>query len=275
MKLLVCLLLLLCTSPMYADPASDARQAIDALYAQADTAAMSGDWAIYERICTPDCRFVQPGQPAQTVPQLEAVMKQVLPQWQGLKNHTAVDTIAVTGSTAIVTNTQTTDGAFNGQPLHDVTQNKDTWTLTPAGWRMSRSEVVSDKMTPGVPLPTDPKLDAAVVSQVKADAVPLTTVEAGHDNADLAAFGKAVGDAPVVALGEASHGTREFFQMKHRLLEYLVTQKGFTVFALEANWPETAAVDRYIKTGQGDPKAALAGLYFWTWNTEEVLDMIE
>ncbi len=275
MKLLACLLLLLCASLVYADPASDARQAIEALYAQADTAAMSGDWAIYERICIPDCRFVQPGQPAQTVPQLEAVMKQVLPQWQGLKNHTAVDTIAVTGSTAIVTNTQTTDGAFNGQPLHDVTQNKDTWTLTPAGWRMSRSEVVSDKMTPGVPLPTDPKLDAAVVSQVKADAVPLTTVEAGHDNADLAAFGKAVGDAPVVALGEASHGTREFFQMKHRLLEYLVTQKGFTVFALEANWPETAAVDRYIKTGQGDPKAALAGLYFWTWNTEEVLDMIE
>jgi len=276
MKLLVCILLLLGSSLVYANPASDARQAIEAQYAQSDTAATSGDWAIYSRICTPDCRFVQPGQPAQTVPQLEAVMKQVLRQWQGsMKTHTAVDGITVTGSTAIVANTQTTDGAFNGQSLHDVTQNKDTWTLTLAGWRMLRSEVVSDKMTPGVPLPTDTKLDAAVAAQIKAEAVPLATVEAGHDAADLAAFGAAVGDAPVVALGEASHGTREFFQMKHRLLEYLVTQKGFTVFAMEANWPETAAVDRYIKTGQGDPKAALAGLYFWTWNTEEVLDMIE
>jgi len=269
--LFICVLLLLGSSLVYADPASDARQAIEALYAQSDTAAMSGDPTIYGRICTPDCRFVQPGQPTTTVPQLEALMKQVLPQWQGLKAHTVVDSITVTGSAAIVTNTQTTDGTFNGQSLHDVTQNKDTWTLTPAGWRMSRSEVISDKVTPA----DDPKLDAAVATQIKADAVPLATVEAGHGNADLAAFGAAVGDAPVVALGEASHGTREFFQMKHRLLEYLVTQKGFTVFAMEANWPETAAVDRYIKTGQGDPKAALAGLYFWTWNTEEVLDMIE
>ena len=263
MKLLACLLLLLCTPLVHADPAADARQAIEASYAQLDTAAMTGDPTIYKRICTPECQFVQPGQPTQTVPQLEAVMKQILPQWRGsMKTHTAVDSVVVNGSIAVVTNTQTTDGAFNGQSLHDVGHNKDTWTRTPAGWRLSVSEVVSDQMTPGAPLPTDPKQNAAVAAQIKADAVPLMTVEAGHGDADLAAFGAAVGDAPVVALGEASHGTREFFQMKHRLLEYLVTQKGFTVFAMEANWPETAAVDRYIKTGQGDPKAALAGLYF-------------
>jgi erythromycin esterase len=78
----------------------------------------------------------------------------------------------------------------------------------------------------------------------------------------------------VVALGEATHGTREFFQMKHRLLEYLVSELGFSVFAIEAAWPESEAVDEYVRTGQGDPAKALAGLYIWPWNTEEVLDLI-
>jgi erythromycin esterase len=100
-------------------------------------------------------------------------------------------------------------------------------------------------------------------------------VEAGNPTEDLAAFGKAVGDARFVALGEASHGTREFFQMKHRLLEYLVREKGFTVFAIEGNWPEALAVDRYIKNGEGDAAAGLAAMYFWTWQTEEVRDMVE
>ncbi len=110
---------------------------------------------------------------------------------------------------------------------------------------------------------------------MKHAASPLTTVEAGNGFDDLTAFGNAVGDARIVALGEASHGTREFFQMKHRLLEYLVKEKGFTVFAIEANYPEVLAVDAYVKTGAGNAQAALQGTYFWTWYTREVLDQIE
>ena len=121
----------------------------------------------------------------------------------------------------------------------------------------------------------DPETVKLVVAELKQRAAPLATVVAGNKMDDLAAFGKAVGDARIVALGEASHGTREFFQMKHRLLEYLVKEKGFTVFAIEGNWPEALAADRYIKTGEGDAKAALAAMYFWTWQTEEVRDMVE
>ena len=83
-----------------------------------------------------------------------------------------------------------------------------------------------------------------------------------------------IGDARIVAMGEATHGTREFFRMKHRMLEFLTEKMGFTVFAIEANWPESLAVNDYVLNGKGDPAAALAGMYFWTWNTEEVLDMI-
>lgn len=49
---------------------------------------------------------------------------------------------------------------------------------------------------------------------------------------------------------------------------------GFTAFAIEAAWPESNRIDRYVRSGVGNPEALLSGLYFWTWNTTEVLDMI-
>jgi erythromycin esterase len=47
-----------------------------------------------------------------------------------------------------------------------------------------------------------------------------------------------VGNARVVSLGEATHGTREFFQLKHRMLEFLATEMGFTMYSIEANMRE-------------------------------------
>jgi erythromycin esterase len=106
-------------------------------------------------------------------------------------------------------------------------------------------------------------------------AVRLRTVEARNGFDDVQPLKQIVGNARVVALGEATHGTREFFQIKHRMLEFLVTQMGFTVFGIEATMPEAYAINDYVLTGKGDPARALAALYFWTWNTEEVLDMIQ
>ena len=82
-------------------------------------------------------------------------------------------------------------------------------------------------------------------------------------------------DAAVVALGEGTHGTREFFRLKHRLLRHLVTETGVRTFAMEANAPEARALDEYVVHGRGDPEAGLEGLYFWTWQTEEVRDLVE
>jgi erythromycin esterase len=48
----------------------------------------------------------------------------------------------------------------------------------------------------------------------------------------------------------------------------------FTVFSIEANMPEAYRLNEFVLTGHGDPKELLKGMYFWTWNTEEVLDMI-
>ncbi len=96
--------------------------------------------------------------------------------------------------------------------------------------------------------------------------------ETGFD--DLRGLSTIVGNARIVSLGEATHGTREFFRMKHRVLEYLVENMGFTVFAIEAALPECDAINDYVLNGTGDAATALAGQHFWTWNTDEVLDMI-
>jgi erythromycin esterase len=110
---------------------------------------------------------------------------------------------------------------------------------------------------------------------VAANAIPLKTVGAGHGFADMQPLKKFIGSAKVVALGEATHGTREFFQMKHRFLEFLVTQMGFNIFGIEATMPESFDINEYVLTGEGDPSKALAGIYFWTWDTQEVLELIE
>ena len=119
-----------------------------------------------------------------------------------------------------------------------------------------------------------PSAPQDVVGWIQKKAIPLKTVQAGNGFEDMQPLRKIVGDARVVCLGEATHGTKEFFQLKHRMLEFLVSEMGFNIFGIEANYPEAYAVNRYVLTGEGDPAEVLAGLYFWTWNTEEVLEMI-
>ena len=113
------------------------------------------------------------------------------------------------------------------------------------------------------------------IAWLRANAIALKTVEAGNGFDDLQPLKAAIGSARLVSLGEATHGTREIFQMKHRLTEFLASELGFTIFAIEANMPEAYRLNDYVLHGTGDPKALLEGMYFWTWNTEEVLAMIE
>lgn len=92
---------------------------------------------------------------------------------------------------------------------------------------------------------------------------------------DAEPFDSVLGSAAIIGLGEATHGTREFFRLKHRFLRYLVTERDLRLFALEANFSETLALNDYVVHGNGDPKEALDGIYFWTWNVESVLSMVE
>ncbi len=109
---------------------------------------------------------------------------------------------------------------------------------------------------------------------IRANAIRLSTTEAGHGCVDLQPLKALIGNARIVSLGEATHGTREFFQLKHRMLEFLASEMGFTIFSIEANMPEAYRLNNYVLNGTGNPAELLRGMYFWTWNTGEVLDMI-
>jgi erythromycin esterase len=123
-------------------------------------------------------------------------------------------------------------------------------------------------------LETERARHEATIQWLKEHAIPLKGVEAEQGLEDMQPLKQIIGSARLVALGEATHGTREFFQLKHRILEFLVTEMGFNIFGIEATMPEGFDLNEYVLTGKGDPEKALAGLYFWTWNTEEVLEMI-
>ncbi len=100
------------------------------------------------------------------------------------------------------------------------------------------------------------------IAWLRENAVEFRTAEPGGDYADLMPLEQIIGNARVVALGEATHGTREFFQMKHRILEFLVREMGFTTFGIEATWAEANRVNDYVHTGVGDPAVLLSNLYF-------------
>ena len=116
--------------------------------------------------------------------------------------------------------------------------------------------------------------DQPEVTWIRDNAVKLKTVEAGHGFADMKPIAKIIGNARIVSLGEATHGTREFFQLKHRMLEFLATEMGFNIFSIEANMPEAYRLNDFVLKGKGDPVNLIRGMHFWTWSTQEVLDMV-
>jgi len=241
------------------------------VYGRMDAAEEGGRLDEFASLVMPDAVFVS-GANRASLSSVLAEMNELYAAGTRFHSKTTVKSISLTGDRAVVTTEQQIGQDTTNGRQDFISRGQDTWVRTSDGWRLAQNNVTSVRAV--VP-PFDPATLRPIIAELTKAAVPLKTVEAGNPTDDLAAFGNAVGDARFVALGEASHGTREFFQMKHRLLEYLVKEKGFTVFAIEGNWPEALAIDRYIKKGDGDAAAGLAAMYFWTWQTEEVRDLVE
>jgi len=88
-----------------------------------------------------------------------------------------------------------------------------------------------------------------------------------------------VGNARVVLIGEASHGTHEFYHERAEITRRLIEQKGFAAVAIEADWPDALRVNRYV-TGTGedaDAAGALGGFKrfpTWMWRNADILDFV-
>ena len=113
-----------------------------------------------------------------------------------------------------------------------------------------------------------------VLDAIRREAHPLTGGPRDYD--PLLSL---IGDARIVLLGEASHGTHEFYRERARITRRLIEERGFTALAIEGDWPDAHRVSRYIGgTGEdGDAEEALRGFArfpTWMWRNSEMLDMV-
>ncbi len=91
---------------------------------------------------------------------------------------------------------------------------------------------------------------------------------------------QAIDSARFVLIGEASHGTHEFYKERVKITQRLILEKGFTAIAVEADWPDAWRVNRYVRglSADADAREALAGFeHFpaWMWRNTAVCDFIE
>jgi erythromycin esterase-like protein len=107
--------------------------------------------------------------------------------------------------------------------------------------------------------------------------------EAAHplvgESTDYDPLMKLIGDAPLVLIGEASHGTHEFYRERAQITKRLIKEKGFTAVAVEADWPDAYRVNRYVRGASSDADAveALSGFKrfpSWMWRNADVLDFV-
>ena len=86
-----------------------------------------------------------------------------------------------------------------------------------------------------------------------------------------------IGDARFVLLGEASHGTHEFYRERAEITRRLIREKGFTAVAVEADWPDAYRVNRYVRGADGEDAEPLSGFRrfpTWMWRNTVVLDFV-
>jgi protein-L-isoaspartate(D-aspartate) O-methyltransferase len=108
---------------------------------------------------------------------------------------------------------------------------------------------------------------------IAAGAEPFSDIK----SADLAPLLERVGDARVVLLGEATHGTSEFYRMRDRITRELILRKGFTTVAVEADWPDAARVDHYVRHREYPPSEwqAFARFPTWLWRNREFAEHVD
>jgi erythromycin esterase-like protein len=114
----------------------------------------------------------------------------------------------------------------------------------------------------------------SILSTLRDAAQPLTGAPA-----DYTPLLDLIGDARFVLIGEASHGTHDFYQERAEITKRLIRDKGFTAVAVEADWPDAYRINRYVR-GSGDGATAIDALSgferfpTWMWRNTVVLDFV-
>jgi erythromycin esterase-like protein len=108
-----------------------------------------------------------------------------------------------------------------------------------------------------------------IIACLRQNAEPLP----GPEEAEFGACFDRFGDARIVLLGEATHGTAEFYQARAAITQHLVEHHGFRIVAVEADWPDAIHIDRYIRHQAETPfpEEAFTRFPTWMWRNAEML----
>jgi protein-L-isoaspartate(D-aspartate) O-methyltransferase len=184
-------------------------------------------------------------------------------------------------------------GGPREQRLLRITRFGDDWThedlgsvtfvplIGEGGWQERPGDVRTssraDKM--GVAVDEPPVIPATIrrvgLPELVAEATePVPSIE----EADLRPLLGRIGDATLVLIGEASHGTSEFYLMRARITRELIERGRIRFVALEADWPDAARVDRYVRwldrPRRADERDAFRRFPTWMWRNQEVLTFV-
>lgn len=122
--------------------------------------------------------------------------------------------------------------------------------------------------------PTGLRKARGVPAAVSEACEPMTAIE----TVDLSPLLNRIGDARLVLLGEASHGSREFYQMRQRITRELIEHAGFRFVAVEADWPDAALVDAYVRRSADTNEPVRSGFRRfpqWMWRNTDVLEFVD
>lgn len=158
--------------------------------------------------------------------------------------------------------TRRADGALHREDLGDV---RFVPLIGAQGW----TEATAARAAAPASAP------ATVAHLLREAAEPITAEVA---DADVGALVERIGDARVVLLGEATHGTSEFYALRARITQALIRTRGFRIVAAEADWPDAARVHRYAKGLPAAPVPewrAFARFPVWMWRNHETLAFVE
>jgi erythromycin esterase len=113
------------------------------------------------------------------------------------------------------------------------------------------------------------------LEQLAQKVVTLNTVDPAGPTTDLDALSPLLRDKQIIGVGEASHGTSEFYKMRHRLFRYGVAHWGLRVLSVEMSFGAGTYLDDYIRTGQGNPTQILRDSGYWIYTTQEFAALLE
>ncbi|MCX2454217.1 erythromycin esterase family protein [Pedobacter sp. PLR] len=115
--------------------------------------------------------------------------------------------------------------------------------------------------------------NSILVNAINDQLIPLKTVSDDLDFMDFNPLNSILKEKQIIALGEATHGSHEFFLYKHRMLEYLVKKTGIKTIVLEADFTGTQVMNDFVLNGKGTAAQCLLGMGF-SGTTQEFIDLV-